>query len=219
MLTYRDGEQARRGGLDLVISLTEGQAAALGVDAAELAEALDTMLVGLAAMRTRRNPAVPAGGGQSLKDEPVTAGAVWDEWLLRDLATLRTRVDGATAAAIRAHARHGGSYGELATATGVGRPTAQRRRDAVTRTDPKPAERWATDPARADDEGDTVGKRNVATGTDQVAIQAGEIRGGKAAKAARPAAAESGGSTNVRSGTATVGRQEDTITGDIRIGW
>ena len=50
MLTYRTGKHAGRGGLDLVISLTPDQYAALGTNAATLAEALDTVLVGLAAL-------------------------------------------------------------------------------------------------------------------------------------------------------------------------
>ncbi|MEK8110581.1 hypothetical protein NKG94_52080 [Micromonospora sp. M12] len=129
MLTYRSGAQAVRKGLDLVISLTPDQAAALDVDAAELAEALDTVLVGLAALRSGVDPVNPIRC--SLKDQPVSAGATWDEWLIRDLATLRDRVSSLTAAAIRAHANHGGSYGALATAQGVPRATAQRRRDTV----------------------------------------------------------------------------------------
>jgi len=48
------------------------------------------------------------------------------------------------AAAIRAHANHGGSYGALATAQGVSRATAQRRRDTVMESTPKSGERWAT---------------------------------------------------------------------------
>ncbi|WP_018223925.1 hypothetical protein [Salinispora pacifica] len=213
MLTYREGDDARRGGLDLVISLTADQADALGTDAAELAEAIDTLLVGLAALRTGRDPAVPAGTGQSLKDQPVTAETRWDEWLLRDLATLRHRVAGATAAAIRSHANHGGSYGDLAAATSVPRGTAQRRRDAVTRTAPGDAERRAT--TRPDTEGAPVmGKRNIASGNDRVAIQAGQIKGGKSESGD---SRRSGESTNIRSGNARVGRQHDRIDGDLNI--
>lgn len=56
MLTYRTGKHAGRGGLDLVISLTPDQYAALGTNAATLAEALDTVLVGLAALRSGHDP-------------------------------------------------------------------------------------------------------------------------------------------------------------------
>ncbi|WP_219517523.1 hypothetical protein [Nonomuraea ceibae] len=143
MLTYDQGENARRAGLDLIISLTPDQAAALGADAAELLEAVDTLLVGLAALRSGRSPEIPEGAGLSLKDQPIEADTAWTEWLIRDLETLRQRVSGATAAAIRAHADQGGSYGELATAMGVSRATAQRRRDSITRTAPKKPEQWA----------------------------------------------------------------------------
>lgn len=142
MLAYQDDDDARRGGLDITISLTPDQAAAIGADAAELAEALDTLLVGLAALRTNHSPG-PAPG-HSLKDQPVEAGRVWTEWLLRDLTLLRARVAAMTSAAIRAHAEQGGSHGELAEAMHVSRSTAQRRRDTVRRNPPTAAERWAT---------------------------------------------------------------------------
>lgn len=142
MLGYREGQQARRGGLDVVISLTEDQAAALDTDAAGLAEALDTVLVGIAALRTGTDPRV--AGDASMKDHPVTAGQTWDEWLLQDTCALLTRLDGLRAAAIRAHAAHGGTYGQLAAAMGVTRATAQSRRNDLTRVEPGPAELWAT---------------------------------------------------------------------------
>lgn len=179
MLTYRSGSAARRRGLDLTISLTADQAAALGVDAGELAEALDTVLVGLAALRAGRDPQVPADAGMSLKDQPVTAGVFFDEWLIRDASSLRERMKGLLSAAIRAHVEHGGTYGTLATAMDVPRATAQRRRDAVTEKAPGDGESWASTPAapidRNDDEhqGATV---NVAT-TGHRPIQAGHITG------------------------------------------
>lgn len=144
MLTYREADLACRGGLDLIISLTPDQAAALGVDAAELAEALDTVLVGLAALRTGQDPQVSPGLGRSFKDQPVSAEAVWDEWLIQDANALRNRLAGVLAAAIRAHARHGGTYSDLARVMGVVKGTAQRRRDKVTRSAPTSVEQWAT---------------------------------------------------------------------------
>ncbi|MBB3731971.1 hypothetical protein [Nonomuraea dietziae] len=71
--------------------------------------------MGLAALRGGRDPDLPAGS-HSLVDQPVTAGAVWTEWLIRYLAILRERPSGAIAAAIRAHADQGGSYDDLAAA-------------------------------------------------------------------------------------------------------
>lgn len=142
MLTYRRGTDARRGGLDLVLSLTPDQLVAVG-DVVDLAEALDTVLVGIAALRTGADPQHPTGGA-SLKDKPISAGLDWDEWLLADTATLLTRLRGVQDAAIRAHADHGGSYGALARALGTARSTAQSRRDELARSEPEAAERWAT---------------------------------------------------------------------------
>lgn len=154
MLTYRHGDQAGRQGLDLVISLTADQATALGVDAALLAEAIDTALIGLAALRSGADPSVPAGVTASLKDEPVTAGRAWDDWLIRDASGLLDRLTGLRAAAIRAHAAHGGTYGDAAKAMDVPRATAQRRRDAILAGQPSPAEQWATTLPAEDDQAD-----------------------------------------------------------------
>jgi ADP-ribose diphosphatase len=147
MLNYREGDQATRGGLDLVLSLTADQADALGTDAALIGEALDTVLVGLAALRTGRDPHVH--GGPSMKDRPVSSGLTWDEWLLQDTSSLLARLEGVRDAATRAHQAHGGSYGFLAASTGVSRATAQSRRDALSQSDRSPAELWAVG-ARAD---------------------------------------------------------------------
>lgn len=145
MLTYRQGT---RGGLDLVISLTDDQAAALGVDAAELAEALDTVLVGIAALRTGQDPQVPADATPSLKDAPASNPTSWAAWLIRDTHRLTGRLGGVLAAAIRAHANTGGTYAALAEAMGARRrSSAQRRRDTITGAPPGDAERWATTPA------------------------------------------------------------------------
>ncbi|MEU1813200.1 hypothetical protein [Micromonospora aurantiaca (nom. illeg.)] len=143
MLTYRQDGQARRNGVDLVISLTADQAAALGSDVATLAEAFDTVLVGLAALRSGRDPVVPPDS-TSLKDQPVSAGPVWDEWLIRDVSYLRGRLAGVGAAAIRAHDGHGGGLAEVVRAMGAKKPTVQRRRDTVLRAVPTTAELWAT---------------------------------------------------------------------------
>ncbi|WP_089157932.1 hypothetical protein [Micromonospora sp. NBS 11-29] len=63
-----------------------------------------------------------------------------------------------------------------------------------------------------------MGKRNVASGNDVVAVQAGHI-GGRSSKTPKPPAdnttEQAGTIRNVRSGNARVGRQVDTITGDF----
>lgn len=66
-----------------------------------------------------------------------------------------------------------------------------------------------------------MGKRNVADGNDRVAVQVGRIEpAGDRDRSGRDKAArtEAGATTNTRSGNATVGRQEDTITGGLNIG-
>lgn len=144
MIRTRIGSKATRGGIDFMICLTDDQAEALGEDARELAEWIDTVMVGIAAMRTGSDPRPVASEfhdgetGQravraySLKDHPVRDGATWDEWVIRDTSALMTRLRGVRTAAIRAHAMHGGSYGELAVAMGVPRTTAQRAREGLT---------------------------------------------------------------------------------------
>ncbi|MGW4487432.1 NUDIX domain-containing protein [Amycolatopsis sp. NPDC004368] len=130
-MNRREGAEARRGGLDFVLSLTQDQAAALGTDAAELAGELETVLVGLAALRTG-----------SAAECPGEAGLAWDERLLQDVCRLLAHLDGVRCAGIRAHARDGGSARRLAAAMGVPLTTAQRRRDDL--GEPGPAELWAT---------------------------------------------------------------------------
>ncbi|MEU4675142.1 NUDIX domain-containing protein [Amycolatopsis sp. NPDC023774] len=141
MLTYREGAEARRGGLDLVLSLTAEQSAVVGADAAELAEALHTVLAGLAEQRQGRDAGAPVDAG-SLTDDPVGTRLAWDVKLLRDVCGLLAHIEGVRAAGIRMHAHDGGSCSQLATAMGVPRRTAQRCRDAL--GEPGPAELWAT---------------------------------------------------------------------------
>ncbi|MEV6905113.1 NUDIX domain-containing protein [Amycolatopsis sp. NPDC051372] len=141
MLTRREGTEARRGGLDLVLSLTTDQIAALGTDAAKLAEALDTVLVGLAVLRKGRDTETSGDEG-FLTDGPGDAGLEWDERLLRDVCGLLAHLDGVCAAGVRRHIRNGGSSRQLGAALGVSRTTAQRRRDDL--GEPGPAELWAT---------------------------------------------------------------------------
>jgi ADP-ribose pyrophosphatase len=136
-------DNTHRGGMDLTISLTRDQCEALDHQALELVEALDTALVALAALRAGADP-TPAGTRPSMKDRPVSTGRLWHEWVLSDLTTLDTRLSGLRDATIRAHASGEGSYGSLAASTGVTRATAQSRRTSLERSDPSPAELWAT---------------------------------------------------------------------------
>jgi hypothetical protein len=64
-------------------------------------------------------------------------------------------------------------------------------------------------------------KRNVASGTDRVAVQVGQVHGrrdaGKTSKDTAKVDPTPGRSENVRSGNARVGRQADVISGDLHI--
>jgi hypothetical protein len=141
MLTYRDGSDAMRGGADVVISLTPSQAAAIGgEDLGELAEAFDTVLAAVASARGDRKQFRPRPSFKDGRDD-----ADWHSWVVRDVTSLRSRLDGLLRVAIRGHAAGGGSYGGLAEAMGVSRATAQSRRDAVTGGNAlTPAEVWVT---------------------------------------------------------------------------
>jgi len=130
------------GGKDLVISFRPDQAEALGLDLLRLGDWLDTFLVGLASIRTGVI-SMTDPSGKDLGLQP--AGPEWWYWVISDLSVrLTPRLEGLLHAAIRQHAEQGGSYGNLATAMDVERSTAQRRRDAITSTNPTVWEKWAT---------------------------------------------------------------------------
>lgn len=129
MLHVRDADD----GVDLVIHLTRDQAAALSLDAGRLADQLDTVLCGLAALRSRQ------AGGLSLDLSSA---------LLVAEASLSERLRGVRDAATRALVTGGGSVTDLAAATDLPRATAQARRERVLRTGPTHWETWAaTTPA------------------------------------------------------------------------
>jgi ADP-ribose pyrophosphatase len=147
MLRTYTGEGTERGGLDLVLSLTPDQAEALGPDAYTIAEAVDTVLVAIAALRTGYDPSVTLEeirSSGSMKDRPVSGGSSWHTWVLSDTTKLQALLEGVLHASIRGYADDRTSYGQLATVLGVARGTAQTRRDAVCKAAPNPAELWAT---------------------------------------------------------------------------
>ncbi|GLY54848.1 NUDIX domain-containing protein [Lentzea sp. NBRC 102530] len=147
MLRDYTGEGTKRGGLDLVMSLTPDQADALGPDAYTIAEAVDTVLVALAALRTGHDPDVTLEeirSSGSMKDRPVSSAPIWHTWVLSDTTKLQAFLEGVLHATLRGYAGEGASYGQLATVLGIPRATAQTRRDAVCKAAPNPAELWAT---------------------------------------------------------------------------
>ena len=133
-------DDGRRGGADLTLSFTGDQADALGQDGAELAEWLDTVLVGIAALRTGQVPAVPEGGRASGKDRPI--GRYWADRLLRESSALLARIEGVRDAALREHVAADFFFSDSAQAMGSSKGTAQHRRTRV-RTGLSAAELWA----------------------------------------------------------------------------
>lgn len=140
-LSYRHGEDARHGGLDITISLPPEEAAALGGEAATLADWFDTALWALAMLRTGTNARGPAEiDPATRKITPETLYTVINDVDNR----LLPRIEGIRDAAVRAHQDNGGSLGELALAMDVARSTAQYRRDALRNSAPSTWEHWAT---------------------------------------------------------------------------
>lgn len=136
-------EDGERGGTDLTLSLTEDQARVLGPDAAELADWFDTVLVGLAALRDRSVPQVPAGAERSGKDNP--RGKYWIDRLLRESSALITRIEGVRDAALREHSRREYDYSltDSGQAMGASKGAAQHHRNRVKKA-LSPAEMWAS---------------------------------------------------------------------------
>lgn len=136
--SFRSGADAIRGGLDITISLTPGEAEALGMEAATLADWFDTALWALALLRNGYSDR----GGQGAKD--VTPDALYT--VLNDLDhRLLPRLQGVRDAAIRRHQELGGSIGHLALAMDVAKSTAQSRRNVVMNRAATSWERWATE--------------------------------------------------------------------------
>ncbi|WP_331718134.1 hypothetical protein OG985_50265 (plasmid) [Streptomyces sp. NBC_00289] len=135
--SFRSGADAIRGGLDITISLTPGEAEALGFEAGTLADWFDTALWALALLRNGYSDR----GGQGATD--VTPEALYT--VLNDLDhRLLPRLQGIRDAAVRRHQELGGSIGDLALAMDVAKSTAQSRRNVVMNRAATSWERWAT---------------------------------------------------------------------------
>jgi hypothetical protein len=137
-ITYAYGDDARKNGVDITISLTPEEQAYLGADASNLADWIDSALWTLVMLRT----------GHIMR-RPETPLATADDWYIaiNDLGhRLIPRLEGIRDAAILAHAGAGGSVGQLASALDTARSTAQYRREALTSPDrlvTPTFERWA----------------------------------------------------------------------------
>ncbi|WP_370153206.1 hypothetical protein [Streptacidiphilus sp. EB129] len=135
------GQDAAEGGLDITISLTPAEADAIGIDAVDLAEWFDSVLVTLAMMRTgivARRPRFPTPGV--------------DDWCTAVCDTFQPpRLQGLADAVIRTARRLGLSYADFAESMDVSRSTAQSRVRKITGQPPAGFESWALggDPAAA----------------------------------------------------------------------
>ncbi|MEU5221002.1 hypothetical protein AB0G79_33045 [Streptomyces sp. NPDC020807] len=129
-------KESRLGGGDLVISLTPNQSKALGPEAGPLADWFHSALMALALLRTGRNS----------EGEPYFAGPADWYTVINDLDhRLIPRLEGIRDAAVRAHARTGGTVQDLAFAMDVARSTAQYRREALLKAMESVWETWAVD--------------------------------------------------------------------------
>ncbi|MEU3078753.1 hypothetical protein [Streptomyces laurentii] len=141
-ITYRTGDQARLGGVDVTLSLTPAQSAALGIDLDTLTDWFDTALWALTLLRTGANDR-----NTDTDSAPTEATAAMLYTVINDLdLRLLPRLQGLRDAAIRQHATLGGSLGQLAHAMDVTKSTAQSRRKAVLEGRDRPSrwEQWAT---------------------------------------------------------------------------
>ncbi|MFB7619278.1 hypothetical protein [Kitasatospora sp. NPDC056181] len=134
MITMRE---AHGGGVDVTISLSRDEAAALG-HFFDLADWFDTALWGLSLLRTGESYRGPLGAetGPATAAQMATVVGHLDHRLI-------PRLEGIRNAAIRRHAELGGSVGHLALAMDAPRSTAQYRREALLAKVPGGFEDWA----------------------------------------------------------------------------
>ena len=116
-------------GRDFVLSLTAEEFAALGQDAVDLVDWLDTVLIGMAAWRTGRDPQIGEGEPWLGKPLPVSSGDRWNRMMLAQTSALIERL---TLVRNVATARYAASHGETAATMGTARSTAASRRASAT---------------------------------------------------------------------------------------
>lgn len=138
------GEHTLQGGVDITISLTPAERAAVGGDAGLMADWFDTALWALVILRTGRTDrhgGAPRDIGKHDFDEVIS-----------DLDNrLLPRLEGIRDAAVRRHRDLGATVADLALAMDVSRSTAQARREALDNPGPrkeqdKQFEQWANGP-------------------------------------------------------------------------
>ncbi|MEV6810211.1 hypothetical protein [Streptomyces sp. NPDC051132] len=142
-ISFREGNEATLGGVDITISLTAEQAKAIGGELGPLSDAMAGVLWALAVLRTDTVPADQDDDAGARPDRPATT-ETWATAIHDVEQRLLPRLEGIRDAAMRAHAASGGSYGQLARALGVtARSTAQYRRQSLQDRMPSEWEIWA----------------------------------------------------------------------------
>lgn len=131
MIYLATGDEARRYGADIILSLTPAEAEAIGAEAAQLGDWLDTVLWALALLRTGRTDS----GAATTRD--------WATVISHLSHRLEPRLSGILSAAMRAHEASGGSVGDMALAMDVARSTAQYRREVLRESAGDVWEAWA----------------------------------------------------------------------------
>ncbi|WP_329583584.1 hypothetical protein [Streptomyces sp. NBC_01361] len=129
-------DSPKRGGVDITLSLSPEELAALGPDAQDLADWLDTAVWTLAMLRTGLNHRPTAY---------TDATPTKSQWhiAVRDLYHLISRIEGIRDAAVRHHQADGGSINDLVRAMDCAKSTAQSRRNKILGSSPSHWENWA----------------------------------------------------------------------------
>ncbi|MEV3927051.1 hypothetical protein [Actinomadura coerulea] len=128
--------------VDLVVTLTDEEAALLGGDEMAAGEPAHLAAWALILLRTLERDGTFTSRYREKGDPDDDLAALRGLIVALD-KTVLPRLNGIRDAAIRAHQDRGGSYGQLAAAMNVARSTAQTRADALTAQEPSPYELWA----------------------------------------------------------------------------
>lgn len=111
------------GGNQIAITLTPPQAAAMLPNGESIPDYAETALWAIAALRT-------GTWGAGTRAETTPGPDQWEQ-VINDLEKYIRQLDGILDAAIREHAKTGGTYDDLSRAMNSARSTAQYRRDKV----------------------------------------------------------------------------------------
>lgn len=128
--------------VDLIVTLTDEEAALLGSDAMAAGEPAHLTAWALILLRTLERDGTFTSRYREKGDPDDDLASLRGLIVALDRDVL-PRLRGIRDAAVRAHQDRGGSYGQLAAAMNVARSTAQTRADALAAQAPSPQELWA----------------------------------------------------------------------------